>query len=78
MARLGVVALLLLAGCAAPPPVPLWVAEPGLVYCYATLAAPDCFRQPQPGAERRLTAAAPKTFFKPFTARNLDISAERD
>jgi hypothetical protein len=68
MARLGVVALLLLTGCAAPQPAPLWVAEPGLVYCYATLAAPDCFRQPQPGAERRLIAVAPRRYFSALPA----------
>ena len=70
MARLRAACLLLLlAGCAAPAPrAPLWLAERGVVWCYATLAAPDCYRQPQPGAERRLIAAAPQVVFTPLGA----------
>ncbi len=61
------IALLLLAGCAAPaaPRSLPWLAEPGLVYCYRTIADPDCHRQPQAGAERRLIATAPQVFFTP-------------
>ena len=51
----------LLAGCA--PTAPHWVAERGAVYCYRTIADPDCHRQPEAGAERRLIAAAPQVFF---------------
>jgi hypothetical protein len=70
MARLAVACVvLLLAGCGAPePPAPLWLAERAVVWCYATLAAPDCYRQPQPGAERRLIAAAPQVVFTPLGA----------
>jgi hypothetical protein len=53
--------VLLLAGCA--PAAPHWVAEAGAVYCYRTIADPDCYRQPRAGAERRLIAAAPQLFF---------------
>jgi len=67
MARLAAaLVLLLLAGCAPPPPqAPLWRAERGLVWCYATIAAPDCHRQPQPGAADRLIAVAPEVRFTP-------------
>ena len=67
MARLGAaLVLLLLAGCAAPPPrAPLWLAERGTVWCYRTLAAPDCYRAPQAAAARRLIAAAPQVVFTP-------------
>jgi hypothetical protein len=75
MVRLGaaLVALLLLAGCAPPsqPPAPLWRAERGLVWCYATIAAPDCFRRPQPGAEDRLIAVAPQLRFTPLALATL-------
>ena len=58
--------LLPLAGCApAVPHSPPWLAEPGVVYCYRTIAEADCHRQPQAGAERRLIAAAPEVFFTP-------------
>jgi hypothetical protein len=59
-------AVVLLAGCApAAPGTSLWLAEPGVVWCYRTLAAPDCYARPLPGAERRLIAAAPEVFFTP-------------
>ncbi len=62
-------AVLLLAGCApATPRSPPWLAEPGLVYCYRTIADPDCHRQAVAGAERRLIAVAPQLFFTPVTA----------
>ena len=53
--------VLLLAGCA--PAAPHWVAEPGAVYCYRTIADPDCYRQAIASAERRLIAAAPQLYF---------------
>jgi hypothetical protein len=59
-------AAMVLASCASPEP--LWVAEPGVVYCYRTLAAPDCYRHSLPGAEGRLIAAAPEVFFTPAAA----------
>jgi hypothetical protein len=61
--------ILPLAGCApAAPGAPLWLAEPGLAWCYRTIADPDCYRQPQAGAERRLIAVAPQLFFTPTGA----------
>jgi hypothetical protein len=66
MTRFGAaLVLLLLAGCAPPPDAPLWRAERGLVWCYATIAAPDCHRRPRPGAEDRLIAVAPELRFTP-------------
>jgi hypothetical protein len=63
------IALLLLAGChSAPPRAPAWLAEPGMVYCYHTLADPDCARQPDAGSAQRLIAAAPDIFFRPAGA----------
>lgn len=57
---------LLLAGCTREPEAPsLWVAEPGLVFCYATIADPDCGKAPVPGAELRLIAVAPSLTFAP-------------
>jgi hypothetical protein len=65
-------ALLLLAGCAPAAPRSLpWLAEPGLVYCYRTIADPDCHRQPRAGAERRLIAAAPQVYFTPAAASSV-------
>jgi hypothetical protein len=58
-------ATMALASCAGPAP---WLAERGVVYCYRTLAAPDCYRDPLPGAEDRLIAAAPEVFFTPAAA----------
>jgi len=70
MARLhATLVLVLLAGCAAPQPhVTFWRAERGVVWCYRTLAEPDCYRQPRPGAEHRLIAAAPQRSFRPLAA----------
>jgi hypothetical protein len=68
LARLAV--LLLLAGCAAEPESPpLWLAERGLVWCYRTLADPDCYRRSLAGAEHRLIAAAPQLYFTPRDPR---------
>ncbi len=61
-------AVLSLAGCAPAPAAPLWLAERGVVYCYRTIADPDCYRQPLFGGERRLIAAAPQIFFTPVPA----------
>ena len=62
-------AVMVLAGCApAAPGTSLWQAERGVVWCYRTLAAPDCYSQPLPGAERRLIAAAPELYFTPSAA----------
>jgi hypothetical protein len=65
-----VLPLVLLAGCAAPEPPPLWLAEDGVVWCYRTLADPDCYRRPLAGAEHRLTAAAPQIYFAPRDPRS--------
>ena len=63
------ITVLLLAGCAPATPRSLpWLAEPGLVYCYRTIAEPDCHRQPLAGAERRLIAPAPRVYFTPVGA----------
>jgi hypothetical protein len=73
LARLAV-PFLLLAGCAAEPEPPsLWLAERGLVWCYRTLADPDCYRRPLTGAEHRLIAAAPQVYFTPRDARFLPV-----
>jgi hypothetical protein len=61
------VAMLLLTGCAAEQP-PLWLAEPGLAYCYRTIADPDCYRQPVAGAENRLIAIGPQVDYVPLAA----------
>jgi hypothetical protein len=58
-------ATIALASCADPEP---WLAERGVVYCYRTIADPDCYREPLPGAEGRLIAAAPEVFFTPAAA----------
>lgn len=59
---------ILLAACTneeASPPT-LWTAEPGLVFCYSTLADPDCAPAAEPGAEQRLIAVAPDLIFIPI------------
>lgn len=47
----GLAVLAILGGCAAsePPSDVVWLAEPGAVYCYRTLADPDCYGAPVPG-----------------------------
>jgi hypothetical protein len=62
-------AFLLLAGCA---PAPVWQFEQGVVWCYRTLAAPDCYSRPLAGAERRQIAAGPEVFFTPAAASATD------
>ena len=58
---------LLLAGCTSGPAAPpLWVAEEGLVFCYATIADPDCSKMAVPGAGPRLIAVAPRLTFVPL------------
>lgn len=56
-----VAALIGLAGCAAaePPLAAVWTAAPGAVYCYRTLAEPDCAAAPIAGAGRRRIASGP-------------------
>jgi hypothetical protein len=59
----------LLAGCAerdAERHVPLWLAEQGKIYCYRTLADPDCHASLQPGAGTRLIAIVPQVYFRPL------------
>ena len=59
---LGLAAMLALAACARPTQEEIlasgWSVPPpslaGVVYCYRTLAAPDCRREPEPGQEDRL------------------------
>jgi hypothetical protein len=57
------IALALLAGCAPEPE--LWRAERGVVWCYRTLADPECHPFPLPGEEARLIAAAPQVYVTP-------------
>jgi hypothetical protein len=67
----GLVVLGLLGGCAAEKQAtqPVWVAERGLVYCYETLAAPDCQLVPEPGAAERLIAVGPQVSYRPVVPR---------
>jgi hypothetical protein len=55
-----------LAGCAAePPPEPLymWDALVGGVWCYRTIADPDCYPAPLPGEADRLIASGPNVYY---------------
>ena len=63
---LGLVALL--AGCAEHPVGrgPVWLAERGKVYCYRTLAQPDCHARAVSGAEGRLIGVGPEVYFRPL------------
>jgi hypothetical protein len=58
----------LLAGCAGHPQArePVWLAERGKVYCYRTLAEPDCHVRPVSGAEERLIGVGPQVYFRPL------------
>lgn len=58
---LGVPALL--AGCAEPEPLYVWERHLGGVWCYHTLAAPDCYPVPLPGEGDRLIASGPEIYF---------------
>lgn len=54
----GLLAAVLLAGCAPGPRVA--PGPPPVVYCYRTIGDPECYPRPQPGAERRLITVGPK------------------
>ena len=62
--RCGVLGLLaLVAGCAdAPPPPSVWERHAGGVWCYRTLAEPECHAAPLPGEEGRLIASGPQVY----------------
>ena len=72
---LAATALLLLAGCTAAEPE-LWHAERGVVWCYRTLAEPECYPEPRPEAARRLIAAAPQRFFTTMAAEADPLQAQ--
>jgi hypothetical protein len=60
---LGVPAVL--AACAAePPPEPLyfWEGQVGGVWCYHTIADPDCYPAPLPDQAHRLIASTPNIY----------------
>jgi hypothetical protein len=57
--------LSLLAGCTEGSE-PVWLVEKGKVYCYRTLAEPDCYALPLRGAEERLIAVGPQVYFRPL------------
>jgi hypothetical protein len=65
---LSAAALVLLTGCAGPQPPSLWRAERAVVWCYRTLAEPECYDEPRPAAAGRLIAAAPARIFVPLAA----------
>jgi hypothetical protein len=60
--------LVLLTGCAerSERPEPVWLAEKGKVYCYRTLAEPNCYAWPLSGAEERLIGVGPEVYFRPL------------
>ena len=53
----------LLAGCAGPEPLFLWERDLGGVWCYRTIAEPDCYPAPRPGEADRLIASGPEIYF---------------
>ena len=56
--------LALMAGCAeAPEPPFVWERQAGGVWCYRTIADPDCYPAPVPGEEDRLIASGPEIRF---------------
>jgi hypothetical protein len=66
MGRVGLaLSLLVLTGCAEREE-PVWLAERGKVYCYRTLAEPDCYARPLSGADHRATGVAPQVYFRPL------------
>jgi len=58
------IAIAMLAGCSSDPEPSAWRQTFGKVYCYRTLADPDCYAQPQPRAGR-LIAVAPHWSYVP-------------
>jgi hypothetical protein len=55
-----------LAGCAAEPPrepLYVWDARVGGVWCYHTIADPDCYAAPLPDETGRLIASGPNIYF---------------
>ena len=61
---LGIAAVL--AGCAAEPPqepLYVWDGLVGGVWCYHTIADPDCYPAPLPDEAHRLIASAPNIYF---------------
>lgn len=63
--RCGLLGLLaLVAGCAeAPEPLFVWERHLGGVWCYRTIAEPDCYPLSLPGEQRRLIASGPEVYF---------------
>lgn len=56
--------LALVAGRAeAPQPLLAWERNLGGVWCYRTIADPDCYPVPLPGKQRRLIASGPEVYF---------------
>jgi hypothetical protein len=53
----------LLAGCAEPEPLYLWERHLGGVWCYRTIAEPDCYLAPLPRQADRLIASGPEIYF---------------
>jgi hypothetical protein len=51
--------------CAEPPPEPLYVWDQHVagVWCYRTIADPDCYAAPLPGEADRLIASGPNVSF---------------
>ena len=58
---LGVLALL--GGCGAPEPLFVWERHLGGVWCYRTIADPDCYPAPLPAETHRLIASGPEVYF---------------
>ena len=60
--------VVLLAACAERPGArePIWLAERGKIYCYRTLAEPDCHAWPLSDAEHRLMGVGPQIYFNPL------------
>jgi len=53
----------LLAGCAEPEPLYFWDRHLGGVWCYRTIADPDCYPVPLPREAERLIASGPEIYF---------------
>ena len=55
-----------LGACAGEPaPELVWQLDHGLVYCYATLAKPECYPEPRPEGDARLIAIGPRLSYQP-------------